>query len=343
MSRKYGGTGLGLAISAQIVEMMKGRIWFESALGQGSTFHFTAWFDRRSTPLPKRATPPASTLDRLRVLVIDDNATNRTILSNMLTHWNMRPEEVDGGSVALDALLTAHRAGDPFGLILLDVMMPGMDGFEVLDRINQIPEIARPVIMMLSSRDQPGDGERAKELGAAAYIVKPIRPSELLDAIVKALGMSSEAPAKTPPAASLQVESAPSEPKLRILVAEDNSINQMLAVRLLEKAGHSVAVANNGEEAVAAVARETFDLVMMDVQMPVMDGFEATARIRQQEKETGRHLPIVAMTAHAMKGDRERCLDAGMDGYVAKPVQREDLFAAIAAAVPTAIQTAEKP
>lgn len=343
MSRKYGGTGLGLAISAQIVEMMKGRIWFESELGQGSMFHFTAWFDRRSTPLPKRTMLPPSALDNLRVLVVDDNATNRTILGNMLAHWKMRPDETDGGPGALDALQAAHQAGDPFGLILLDVMMPGMDGFEVLKRVNQMPEIARPVIMMLSSRDQPGDGERAKELGAAAYIVKPIRPSELLDAIVNALGVSFETPAKAPPAASPQREFVPSGPKLRVLVAEDNPINQMLAVRLLEKAGHSVAVANNGEEALAAVARETFDLVMMDVQMPVMDGFEATARIRQQEQETGRHLPIVAMTAHAMKGDRERCLEAGMDGYVAKPVQREELFAAIAAAVPAAMQTSEKP
>ena len=340
MSRKYGGTGLGLAISAQIVEMMHGRIWFESELGQGSQFHFTARFDRRTTPAAKRAPLPPSGLDGLRVLVVDDNATNRMILNNMLTHWGMRPEEVERGQAGLDALEAAYRAGNPFSLILLDVMMPVMDGFSVLERIRQMPEIDRPVIMMLSSRDQPGDSARALTLGAAAYIVKPIKPSELLDAIVNALGVSFE-PGAERPSPPTAIETTPGGPRLRILVAEDNPINQMLAVRILEKAGHSAAVASNGEEALAAIAREQFDLVLMDVQMPVMDGFEATALLRQQEKGTGRRLPVVAMTAHAMKGDRERCLQAGMDGYVAKPVQKQELFDAIAAAVPGAQQQTE--
>jgi CheY-like chemotaxis protein len=189
--------------------------------------------------------------------------------------------------------------------------------------------------MMLSSRDQPGDAARAHALGAAAYIVKPIRPSELLDAIVRALGISFEPAAAKPGGALPPAAAPPRGPKLRILVAEDNPINQMLALRLLEKAGHSAAAAGNGEEVLAAIARESFDLVLMDVQMPVMDGFEATALIRQQEKGTGRHLPIVAMTAHAMKGDREKCLEAGMDGYVAKPIEREELFTAIAAVAPS--------
>ncbi len=233
----------------------------------------------------------------------------------------------------MEALEAAYRAGSPFSLILLDVMMPVMSGFAVLERIRQMPEIDRPAIMMLSSRDQPGDAARARALGAAAYIVKPIKPSELLDAIVNALGVTFESGVEGgPPAAT---ETTPSGPRLRILVAEDNPINQMLAVRILEKAGHSVAVAGNGEEALTAVAREPFDLVLMDVQMPVMDGFEATALLRQQERKTGRRLPVLAMTAHAMKGDRERCLKAGMDGYVAKPVQKQELFDAIAAAVST--------
>ena len=337
MSRKYGGTGLGLAISAKIVEMMKGRIWFESELGQGSQFHFTAWFERRKAPLPKRAPLPPSGLDGLRVLIVDDNATNRLILQTMLTHWGMRPDQADGGDAGLETLQAAHGAGDPFSLILLDVMMPGMDGFAVLERIRKMPEIDRPVIMMLSSRDQPGDSSRARELGATAYIIKPVRPTELLAAIVKALGIAFETSVERP--AAPPELAAPSGPNLRVLLAEDNPINQMLAVRLLEKAGHCVTTANNGEEVLAAIARESFDLVLMDVQMPVMDGFEATALIRQQEKGTGRRLPIIAMTAHAMKGDRERCLEAGMDGYVAKPVQKQELFAAIAAATSSEAET----
>jgi PAS domain S-box-containing protein len=338
MSRKYGGTGLGLAISAQIVEMMNGRIWFESELGKGSQFHFTAWFGRRTAHQPKRAPLPPSALDGLRVLIVDDSATNRMILREMLTHWGMRPDEADCGTIALDALQAAYQAADPLALILLDVMMPDLDGFAVLERIRQMPEIDRPVIMMLSSNARQGDAARAKALGAAAYIVKPVRPSELLEAIVHALNISFESTVQSPGSSIAAVGSH--GPSLRILVAEDNPINQMLAVRVLEKAGHRMAVANNGEEVLAAVAREPFDLVLMDVQMPVMDGFEATALIRQQEKGSRRRLPIVAMTAHAMKGDREKCLEAGMDGYVTKPIQKDELFGAIAAAVHSEIPAA---
>ncbi len=335
MSRKFGGVGLGLTISTHIVEMMRGRIWFESELGKGSQFHFTAWFDRRTAPLPRRAPLPPSGLDGLHVLAVDDSATNRHILREMLTHWGMRPEAADGGAAALHALQAAYRSSDPFSLILIDVRMPVMDGFALAESIRQAPEINRPVIMMLSSSDQPGDAERARSLGAAGYVIKPIRPSKLLDAITKALGVSFEPRVgegtSTPAAAAM-----PRGASLRILVAEDNPINQMLAVRILEKAGHHVAVADNGEDVLAALGREAFDLVLMDVQMPVIDGYEATALIRQQEKGSGKHLPIVAMTAHAMKGDREKCLDAGMDGYVSKPIRNDELFAAIVAAVPGA-------
>jgi two-component system sensor histidine kinase/response regulator len=265
------------------------------------------------------------------VLVVDDNAANRRIQSDQLTHWGMKPTEADSGPAALAKLKASIEAREPFDLILLDLLMPEMDGFAVLRQIHALLEIDRPTILMLSITDLFGNAERARALGAAAYLVKPIGPVELRDAIVTALNVTNrKATARRELAAKTHVEA--SKRPLHILVAEDNAVNQLLAKRTLEKAGHSVVVASNGAEAVAALNREMFDLVLMDVQMPVLDGFGATAQIREQEQKTGHHQSIVAMTAHALKGDRERCLAAGMDGYVSKPLRNSELFAAIEAA-----------
>ena len=334
MTRQFGGTGLGLTISARLVQMMGGRIWVESEEVRGSRFHFTARFGRRNTSLARRAPSLRPNLSGLRVLVVDDNEANRRILMGILGHWRMEATEVEGGADALQALRAASARHENFHLILLDAMMPGMDGFQVLEQIRREPAIDRPAILMLSSADQRGAVARCRQLGAAAYLIKPIRPSELLASVENALQASSEKNHPVRQAASISANTVYLQGRrLRILVTEDNPVNQLLAVRVLQKAGHTTAVADNGQEALEALQRETFDLVLMDIQMPVMDGFQATARIREQERDTGRHLPIVAMTAHAMKGDRERCFEAGMDGYVAKPLQITDLFAAIAAVI----------
>jgi PAS domain S-box-containing protein len=337
MTRKFGGTGLGLTITARLVERMGGRIWLESELDEGSRFHFTARFGVQSTPLKEpRNVPQTSSLGGRRVIVVDDDQAHCRILKHLLARWNMETTVVNSGEVAIAALGAASARNEPFDLILLDVVMPDMDGMSVLEQISRDCQSGRPPVLMLSSANPPGVVDRCRKLGAAAYLSKPICPSDLLVAMEKALHGNREPHPSTRQATAPAARPAEHEqPGLRILVVEDNPVNQLLATRVLQKAGHSTAVADNGEEALAALDKDPFDLVLLDIQMPVLDGWQTIARIRDRERLRGGHLPIVAMTAHAMKGDCERCLEAGMDAYATKPLQTSELFAAIAVALDT--------
>ena len=325
-TRKYGGTGLGLTISARLVRMMGGRIWVESEVGRGSQFHFSVQLGVAETKEIKvGAIAPPEILRGVRVLVVDDNNTNRRILEGMLSRWEMQPTPASGGKAALVQLSTALAAGRPFGLILTDMHMPDMDGFALVEEIRKRPKLSTATIMMLTSAGHRGDAARCQELGVSAYLLKPIRQSELREAVARVLGARAQEGA-IPLITRFSLHDA-REPgsSLRVLLAEDNLVNQRLAVRLLEKRGHSVVVAATGLEALQALEKESFDLVLMDVQMPEMDGLEATAAIREKEKVTGLHQAIVALTAHAMKGDKEKCLAGGMDGYLSKPVRPAEL------------------
>lgn len=323
-TRRFGGTGLGLSISATLAALMGGRVWVESEINEGSTFHVTMRVGVGAA-IPTTSAP--ADLPRLPVLVVDDNLANRRLLIEMLARWQMLPHAVDNGASALDALEAASREGRPYALVLLDANMPEMDGFAVAQAIAARPSLAGATIMMLTSSGDYADASSCGDLGISAYLVKPVRHAELHEAIVMALAAKESAPHSQRASAAPEVH-APVR-QARVLLAEDNPVNQRVAVRMLTRRGHHVTLVDNGRAAVDAVEREPFDIVLMDIQMPEMSGLEATAAIRAREAETGGHVRIVAMTAHALKGDRERCLEAGMDGYLAKPVDRLQLFDAV--------------
>ena len=329
-TRQFGGTGLGLPISALLANMMGGSVWLDSVVGRGSTFRFTVKLKFSSAPVSAPAETVHPDMANIPVLVVDDNETNRRILSEVVSSWGMRCRTASSAPEALLLLREAYAAATPYRIVLTDCMMPGMDGFDFATAIRQDPGVSGALILMLTSADRNGDMQRCRELGINRYLVKPIGRSELFKTIVAVLqDEQQQAAAFSPPAAAILPAYTSPQTSLHILIAEDNPVNQMYLRLALEKMGHTTAMAVTGREAMQRALNEPFDLVFMDVQMPEMDGLAATAAIRKIESRRGGHVPIVAMTAHALEGDRERCLAAGMDGYISKPAKLSEIADAI--------------
>ena len=329
-TRHFGGTGLGLTISRLLVDMMRGRLWLQSEAGQGSSFHFTAHFGIAEQPRTRALAayaPPA--FHEVRVLIVDDNATNRRVLEAAMRRWKSRTTATASASEALAELELAAQAGDPYQLVIADRNMPQMDGLAMVEQIRGRPGLPAPMILILTSAGQREDAQRCRELGVEGYLTKPVRLHELREAL---LGILAPAEDSTPPVQQATIGPQPPAhaAALRILVAEDNAVNQLLMNRLLRKRGHDVTMVGDGQQALEAAGSGSFDIVLMDVQMPILDGIDATREIRRCEAGTGRRIPIIALTAHAMSSDRDRCLQAGMDGYLTKPINPKDLDATLA-------------
>jgi CheY-like chemotaxis protein len=324
-TRKYGGTGLGLAIVSRLVAMMHGRVWAESEIDKGSKFHFTVRLRLGDKKQSCIGFPRFDSMKNLRVLLVDDNDTNRRILELTLEQWGMHPVCVGDGYSGIAELQTAYESGNKFDVALLDYMMPKMDGIELIRRIRKDDRFSKLVIILLTSGGDRFTTDKWKELGIESCLLKPVKNSALHQAIMASFGGSCDLTIIAPKIPTIAV----SRDKLKILLAEDNIINQKVATGIVEKMGHSVRIAGDGTEVLSIMDTESFDVILMDVQMPNMDGFDATRTIREREKLSGSHIPIIAMTAYAMKGDREKCLEVGMDGYVSKPINVNELEQAL--------------
>jgi PAS domain S-box-containing protein len=332
ISRRYGGTGLGLTISAQLLRLMNGKIWVQSKQGAGSTFHFT--LQLKISKRPDSIDLEPTQLQGKTALIVDDNATNRRILEEMLRHWGMKPTLSDAADGALRELEDAAQRNEAFDVVLLDAMMPKVDGFQLAEMIEERNDLKCGTVMMLSSSDRPTSASRCQVLGIDSYLMKPVSASTLLEAILAALADRSDEHSKLdfgPSASRLQqtkLAHSPTRP-LRVLVVDDHQPNRNLAMKILERRGHHCVPADDGDEAIAACAQSAYDVVLMDIQMPGRDGISATRAIRERERSKGGHVPIVALTAHALSGDREECLSVGMDAYLPKPIHARELVALV--------------